>query len=67
MGYDPQENKFVPISQERYLNAGNEGIITLYKGEEVELKGILFTVVDIAPGQIKLKPKRLKNVPQQKN
>jgi hypothetical protein len=30
-----------------------------YIGEEIELKGITFVVTDIAPAQIKLKPKRV--------
>lgn len=56
---------------ERFQELTPEQVATFTKGpvfhigEEFTLKGLTFTLVDIAPGQIKLKPKRGGNVQKQ--
>jgi hypothetical protein len=56
MGYDPDLQQFEMLTEEQ-VKTFTKGPV-FHIGEEVELKGVTFIVSDIAPGQMKLKPKR---------
>jgi hypothetical protein len=53
--WDPQAEQFVAID-ERQAQVTKNPVFRV--GEEVMLKGLTFVIVDIAPAQLKLKPKR---------
>jgi hypothetical protein len=57
VGFDTSTGKFESLTEEQ-AKVFKKGPV-FYIGEEIELKGITFVVTDIAPAQIKLKPKRV--------
>ena len=57
MGWDPEAQQFQSLSAEQAANWTRGSVF--HEGEEVVLKGITFIIVDIAPAQMKLKPKRV--------
>lgn len=54
MGWDGE--RFQELTEEQAKTFTKGPVFRI--GEEVELKGLKFTVTDIAPAQMKLKPKR---------
>jgi hypothetical protein len=56
MGMDSSTGQLHELTEEQ-ARTWTKGPV-FYTGEEVTLKGVPFTIVDIAPGQLKLKPKR---------
>lgn len=56
MGWDPESQQLQSLSAEQAKNWTKGPVFKV--GEEVELKGLTFVIADIAPAQIKLKPKR---------
>lgn len=56
MGWDPDAGKFQMLTEEQAKTFAKGPVFRI--GEEVELKGLTFVVTDIAPGQMKLKPKK---------
>jgi hypothetical protein len=56
MGMDTRTGQLHELTEEQ-ARSWTKGPV-FYTGEEVTLKGVTFTIVDIAPGQLKLKPKR---------
>ena len=56
MGWDPDAGKFQMLTEEQAKLFNKGPVFTT--GEEVTLKGLTFVIVDIAPGQMKLKPKK---------
>jgi hypothetical protein len=63
MGWDPETQQLQELSADEAKNWTKGPVF--HEGEEVVLKGLTFTIVDIAPGQIKLKPKRTHDAKQQ--
>lgn len=57
MGWDPDQQKFQPLTDEQAKVFTKGPVFRI--GEEVELKGLTFIVADVAPAQIKLKPKKV--------
>lgn len=57
MGWDPDAQELKPLSDAEAANYTKGPVFKI--GEEVELKGLKFNIVDIAPAQMKLKPKRV--------
>ena len=58
MGWDPDASKFQMLTEEQAKLFTKGPVFTV--GEEVELKGLTFTITDIAPAQMKLKPKKMR-------
>jgi hypothetical protein len=56
MGYDAETQQFQELTDEE-AKTWKKGPI-FHIGEEITLKGVVFLVADVAPGQIKLKPKK---------
>jgi len=56
MGWDPDAGKFQMLTDEQAKLFKKGPVFQI--GEEVELKGLKFTITDIAPAQMKLKPKK---------
>jgi len=54
MGWDGERFQELTPEQAATFTKGP----VFHTGEEVTLKGLTFTIVDIAPGQMKLKPKK---------
>lgn len=56
MGWDPDTQQLQELSAEQAKDWTKGPVFRV--GEEVELKGLTFIISDIAPGQMKLKPKK---------
>lgn len=56
MGWDPETQQLQRLNDTQAQNWTKGPVF--HVGEEVELKGLKFVIVDIAPAQIKLKPKK---------
>lgn len=56
MGWDPDAGKFQPLTEAEAAVFAKGPLFRV--GEEVTLKGLTFVIVDVAPAQLKLKPKR---------
>ena len=56
MGWDPDAQQLQALTEEQAKNWTKGPVF--FVGEEVTLKGVTFVIADIAPAQIKLKPKR---------
>jgi hypothetical protein len=61
MGWDGEKFRELTDDEAKTFNKGP----VFRTGEEVTLKGLTFTIVDIAPGQMKLKPKRGSEIREQ--
>ena len=56
MGWDGDAQQFQELTAEQAKDWKKGPVFRV--GEEIEIKGLTFIVADIAPGQIKIKPKR---------
>ena len=56
MGWDPDTQQLQELTSEQAAQWTKGPVFRV--GEEIDLKGLTFIVADIAPGQIKLKPKK---------
>lgn len=55
MGWDPEAQQLQRLTEDQ-AQQWTKGPV-FHEGEEVVLKGLTFVIVDIAPAQMKLKPK----------
>lgn len=56
MGWDPETQQLQELNESQAANWTKGPVFRT--GEEVTLKGLTFIITDIAPGQMKLKPKK---------
>lgn len=64
MGWNPESQQLEELNPEQAKNWTKGPVFRV--GEDIELKGVTFIVVDIAPSQIKLKPKRTNEIEEMK-
>ena len=57
MGWDPDTQQLQELSAEQAASWSKGPVFKT--GEEVTIKGLIFIITDIAPGQIKMRPKRM--------
>jgi len=58
VGYDANTQELKPLTDKEAADRARLGLPVFRVGEEITLRGITFIVADVAPGQLKLKPKK---------